>query len=263
MVSTMSRIVIALEARLKNCKNVRTLGVRSNFSDYSPREAELIRKAAKIYYPTTFYADLFDTIGKPTFPSYHTYKCAQDKIKQTALFELLNLPHPRTRVFYGKRQKKSILEYFAYPFIAKIPRGSALGRGVYLIHDEKELRDYLDRVSPAYIQHYLPIDRDIRVVVIGNRIVHAYWRITAPNEYRSNVAAGGRISLAAIPEKARDLALRVARACCWDDVGIDICEHQGCFYVLEANMKYGKEGFRQAGLDYEHIMESMIANEEI
>lgn len=259
----MSKEVIALEARLKNCKNVRTLGVRSNFSDYSPREAELIRQANKIYYPTTFYADLFDTIGKPTFPSYHTYKCVQDKIKQTALFELLDLPHPRTRVFYGKRQKKSILNHFTFPFIAKIPRGSALGSGVYLIHNDSELRDYLAQVSPAYIQEYLPIDRDIRVVVIGSRLVHAYWRIAPPNEYRSNLAVGGRISLDAVPRGARDLALQIARICCWDDVGIDICEHNGRFYVLEANMKYGKEGFREAGLDYHRLMESMIANEEI
>lgn len=259
----MSKEVIALEARLKNCKNVRTLGVRSNFSDYSSREAELIRQANKIYYPTTFYADLFDTIGKPTFPSYHTYKCVQDKIKQTALFELLDLPHPRTRVFYGKRQKKSILNHFTFPFIAKIPRGSALGSGVYLIHNDSELRDYLAQVSPAYIQEYLPIDRDIRVVVIGSRLVHTYWRIAPPNEYRSNLAVGGRISLDAVPRGARDLALQIARICCWDDVGIDICEYNGRFYVLEANMKYGKEGFREAGLDYHRLMESMIANEEI
>lgn len=259
----MSKEVIALEARLKNCRNVRTLGVRSNFSDYSPREAALIRQANKIYYPTTFYADLFDTIGKPTFPSYHTYKCVQDKIKQTALFELLDLPHPRTRVFYGKRQKKSILNHFTFPFIAKIPRGSALGSGVYLIRNDAELRDYLAQVSPAYIQEYLPIDRDIRVVVIGSRLVHAYWRIAPPNEYRSNLAVGGRICLDAVPEGARNLALQIARTCCWDDVGIDICEHNGRFYVLEANMKYGKEGFREAGLDYHRLMESMIANEEI
>jgi ribosomal protein S6--L-glutamate ligase len=259
----MSKEVIALEARLKNCKNVRTLGVRSNFSDYEPRDAELIRKANKIYYPTTFYADLFDTMGKQTFPSYHTYKCVQDKIKQTALFELLNLTHPRTRIFYGKRQKKSILNYFAFPFIAKIPRGSALGRGVYLIQDESQLQAYLEQVSPAYIQEYLPIDRDMRVVVIGNRIVHGYWRIAPPDEYRSNLAVGGRISLEDVPQGALDLALQVARACRWDDVGIDICEHNGRFYVLEANMKYGKEGFRKAGLDYHRLMESMIENEEI
>jgi ribosomal protein S6--L-glutamate ligase len=259
----MPKEVIALEARLKNCKNVRTLGVRSNFSDYSPREAELIRQAVKIYYPTPFYADLFDTVGKSTFPSYHTYKCVQDKIKQTALFELLDLPHPRTRVFYGKRQKSMILDHFPFPFIAKIPRGSAQGRGVFLIQNDSELLDYLDRVTPAYIQEYLPIKRDIRVVVIGKRIVHAYWRIAPPDEYRSNLAVGGRISLDNVPDAARDLAFKVAQACRWDDVGIDICEHNGRFYVLEANMKYGKEGFRQAGLDYHRLMESMIANEEI
>ena len=51
-----------------------------------------------------------------------------DKIKQSALFDLLEVPHPRTRVFYGNRQKKTIRDYFAYPFIAKIPRGSAMRR---------------------------------------------------------------------------------------------------------------------------------------
>ena len=212
----MSRKVIALEARLRNCKNVRTLGVRSNFSDYSPRDADLIRKAEKIYYPTTFYADLFDAMGKATFPSYHTYKCVQDKIKQTALFDLLNLPHPHTRVFYGNRQKKSIPDHFSFPFIAKIPRGSALGSGVYLIHNRKELRNYLELKSPAYVQEYLPIDRDIRVVVIGSRIVHAYWRIAPADDFRSNVAVGGRISLEPVPRQARDLALQVARSCRWD-----------------------------------------------
>jgi ribosomal protein S6--L-glutamate ligase len=259
----MSKTVIALEARLRNCKNVRTLGVRSNFSDYSPRDADLIRKAEKIYYPTTFYADLFDAMGKATFPSYHTYKCVQDKIKQTAMFDLLNLPHPRTRVFYGNRQKKSIPDHFSFPFIAKIPRGSALGMGVYLIHNQKELRNYLELKSPSYVQEYLPIDRDIRVVVIGSRIVHAYWRIAPADEFRSNVAVGGRISLEPVPREARDLALQVARSCRWDDVGIDICEHKGRFYVLEANMKYGRQGFREAGLDYDQLMESMIENEEI
>jgi ribosomal protein S6--L-glutamate ligase len=77
------------------------------------------------------------------------------------------------------------------------------------------------------------------------------------------VALGGTIDLDGVPEKACNLALRVARACRWDDVGIDICEHNGQFYVLEANMKYGREGFRKAGLDYDRLMESMIENEEI
>ena len=254
---------IALEARLRDCRNVRTLGVRTNFSDYSPEEAALIRNAGKIYYPTTFYADLFDAMGKATFPSYHTYKCVQDKIMQTALFELLELPHPRTRVFYGKRQRNTILDYFNFPFIAKIPRGSAMGRGVFRIQNRADLNTYLEQTDAAYIQEYLPVSRDMRIVVIGRRIVHAYWRIAASNEFRTNVALGGKISLDPIPENAQELARFTARACGWDDVGIDICEYNGELYVLEGNMKYGKEGFREAGIDYTKLMESLIENDYI
>ncbi len=258
-----SKKVIALEARLKGCKNVMTLGVRTNFSDYSVHEADLIRSADKIYYPTTFYAELFDAMGKKTFPSYHTYKCVQDKIKQTALFDLLEIPHPRTRVFYGKRQKKTIFDHFEFPFIAKIPRGSAMGRGVYLVQNQDDLLTYCDLPNPASIQEYLPTDRDIRVVIIGNTVAHAYWRIASPGEFRSNVAVGATVSLDPVPQNILDLALNTARACHWDDVGIDIVEYDGKLYVLEANMKYGKEGFRVAGIDYIKLMESMIENGQI
>ena len=255
--------VIALENRLRTCRNVITLGVRPNFSDYSPSEVDLIRNADKIYYPSLFYAELFDTMGKPTFPSYHCYKFVQDKIKQTALFELLNYPHPRTRVFYGKRQKKSITDHFAYPFIGKIARGSAMGRGIYLIQNAADLEAYLQEADVAYIQQYLPIQRDIRVVVIGDRVAHAYWRQAPENEFRTNVAVGGKICLDPVPREALDLALQIGQTCRWDDVGIDICRHNGKYYVLEANMKYGKEGFRQAGIDYHKLMEDKIENEEI
>jgi ribosomal protein S6--L-glutamate ligase len=254
---------IALEARLKGCKNVITLGVRPNFSDYSSEESELIRTAKKVYYPTGFYADLFDAAGKTIFPSYHTYKFSQDKIKQTAVFDLLSIPHPRTRVFYGKRQKQKIDEYFTYPYIAKIARGSAMGRGVFLIKNRQDLGAYLSLTGPAYIQEYLPIDRDLRVVVIGKRVVHAYWRIAPPGEFKSNGAVGAGVSFEKIPEESLRLALYTAESCGWNDVGIDICLHDGKYYVLEGNMKYGKEGFRQAGIDYLKLMETLIENGEI
>jgi ribosomal protein S6--L-glutamate ligase len=253
-----SRQVLALEARLRSCRNVRTLGVRPNFLDYSLKEAESIRCAPKIYYPTAFYADLFDALGKPTFPSYHTYKCVQDKIKQTALLQIARLPHPRTRVFYGKRQKEKIKGYFCYPFIAKEARGSAMGRGVYLIGNDADLNAYTRNRHVAYIQQYLPIDRDIRVVIVGREVIHAYWRVAPDGEFRTNVAVGGKISLDSVPDGALRLAREAARVCRWDDVGIDICSHNDDYLILEANMKYGKEGFRAWGMDYYQIMEKMI-----
>ena len=223
----------------------------------------MIQTAAKIYYPTQFYAGLFDSMNKPTFPSTHNYTCAQDKIRQSVLFNLLDIPHPRTKVFYGKKQKSQIGKYFSFPFIAKVPRGSAMGRGVFLIQNQPALYDYLDLGTPAYIQEYLPVRRDMRIVVIGSKIVHAYWRIAAAGEFRSNLARGAKVSLEKLPKAARDLALQAAASCHWNDVGIDICEYQNKLYVLEGNMKYGREGFKAAGIDYIAMMERMIENKEI
>ncbi|MFO7839240.1 MAG: RimK family alpha-L-glutamate ligase [Desulfosalsimonadaceae bacterium] len=254
---------VALEARLRDCPSVRTLGVRPNFSDYSQQEAALIRGAEKIYYPSTHYVDMFAAMGKSTFPSVHTYHFVQDKIKQSSLFELLQVPIPRTRFFFGRGKAEKISRCFDFPFVAKIARGSALGRGVFLIQNRDELENYCAIVRTAYIQQYLPIDRDVRVVVIGERIRHAYWRIGAPGRFANNVDQGGRIRLGDVPQKVLELAADTARRCGWNDVGLDICLVNDHPYVLEANMKYGKQGFREAGINYADLMEELIGNGEI
>ncbi len=254
---------VALELHLKSCSNVTCLGVRPNFSDYSPDQAAMIRDAPKIYYPSTFYADMFAAMGKPIFPSIHTYRFVQDKVRQSALFEILDIPRPKTRTFYGPHRKEKILRHFSYPFVAKIARGSALGRGVHLIESGSDLDEYCDLTKTAYIQQYLPVDRDIRVVVIGGRVAHSYWRIAAPGEFRSNLGCGGSVNLDPVPAAACELALNTALRCGWDDVGIDICMWQDRLYVLEANMKYGRAGFVSAGIDYFKMMEDKIRNGEI
>jgi ribosomal protein S6--L-glutamate ligase len=251
---------IAIGARLKKCPQIHTLGFRPNFSDYGPKEQAQLVLAPKIYYPTAFYADLFNTMGKKTFPSYHTYKFAQDKIKQTALFQMLGLPHPRTRVFYGSRQKKRILTEFEFPFIAKIPRGSARGIGVYLVQTAADLSAYLSRQGPAYIQEYLPIDRDMRIIVIGRQIVLGFWRIAGQDNFKTNLSQGGNICFDPLPQDALDLALLTAKKCGWDDVGIDIVQSDNRLYVLEGNMKYGTKGFQKAGIDYRKLVCRLILN---
>ena len=101
---------LAIGYRLKDCPHIKTLGLRPNFSDYPQKDRELLQNASKIYFPTAFYADLFNAMGKVTFPSFHTYKFAQDKIRQTAMFNLAGIPHPRTRIFFGNAQKKQITQ---------------------------------------------------------------------------------------------------------------------------------------------------------
>ena len=150
------------------------------------------------------------------------------------------------------------MDIFSFPFIAKVPRGSSMGRGVFLIENKNDLAQYCHQASPAYIQDYLKINRDIRVVIIGSKVVHAYWRITANDRFKTNIADGGSISLETVPQEAIELALHTSRSCRFDDVGIDILPYKGKYYIIEANMKYGREGFKKAGIDYIQLMENMI-----
>ncbi len=184
---------IALETRLSRCPGITTLGVRPNFSGYTSGEQALIREAPTIYYPSSFYVHLFQAMGKPTFPGPATYAFAQDKIRQSALFQLLNIPHPRTHVYYGDCQKAEIQNDFTFPLVAKVPRGSAQGKGVFLIETPEQLADYCSMGHAAYIQEYLPIERDIRVVVIGEQVALAYWRVPPSGGFLNNVSAGGEI----------------------------------------------------------------------
>jgi len=234
------------------------VGFKPNFYDYSPLDQQHILNSSRIYYPTAFYADLFHTMGKETFPSFHTYKFAQDKIRQTTIFQMMGLPHPRTHTFYGKQQKKQILNLFKYPFVAKKARGSSRGLHVYLIRNREDLTRYLSCTGPAYIQSYIPMNRDIRVVIIGKEVVLSYWRVLGTDPFRTNVFQGGHISFDPVPQKALDLALETASQCGWDDVGIDIVENNKRFYVLEANMKYGLKGFSKAGINYKQLLCDLV-----
>ena len=110
----------------------------------------------------------------------------------------------------------------------------------------------------AYIQEYLPIDRDLRIVLVGAKVVHAYWRIARPGEYRSNVSLGGRISFDNIENDHLQFAEQVARLCKFDEVGLDICIYQDTCLVLEANMVYGLKGFEKAGLNIYQLLTERV-----
>ncbi len=251
-----NKTLLALGKRLRGCATVRCLGVRTNWQDYSTEEQGLIRDADKIYYPSRLYEELFRSLGKEVFPRNY-YGFMGNKIRQTALFQLLGIPHPITRLYYGRKRAQRILEDFSIPFVGKKPLKSSMGQDVWLIRSRRELDVYLAKYRPAYIQEYLPMDRDLRVVLITGRVVHAYWRIAAPGEFRTNVSQGAGISYDNIPAEALEFAAEVATRCRFDEVGLDIAYVDGRYYVIEANMVYGLEGFRQAGLQLGDIFRTL------
>lgn len=248
---------IAIGRKLARFPEIRTLGLRPNFHDYSAEEQELIRRAQTIYFPTNAFAAQFRAMGKRIFPSLESHLYESDKIKQTTLLNILGLAHPRTRVFWG-RQREAIAEHFDFPLVAKTPRGSAKGRGVFLIRDQAELDSYLTEHNPAYIQERMTIDRDIRVVVMGFEPVCAYWRIAGGGQWLTNVSQGGRIDFHGVPPEAVGLAVEAARLANFDDVGVDVVMGPAGPMILEFNFKYGTEGPRAAGIDIRSMLAERI-----
>lgn len=253
---------IAIGARLARFEGIRTLGLRPNFGDYPPEHQALIRRASTIYFPTNAYAAQFAAMGKRIFPSLESHLYESDKIKQTNLLNVMGLAHPRTRVFWG-RQCREITDHFAFPFVAKTPRGSAKGRGVFLIRNQAELDKYLAHNHPAYIQERLAIDRDIRVVVMGFEPVCSYWRVAPAGGWLTNVSQGGRVVFEGVPRAAVDLAVQAARLANFDDVGVDVVMHGQTPMILEFNFKYGTTGPRQAGIDLRAILAAKVLAGEL
>lgn len=253
---------IALGNSMGNVPEVLTLGVKPNFRDYTPHERDLIHKAECVLFPGVNYAQFLTTIGKKIFPSLETYLYADEKIKQTTLFQMLDIPHPPTR-FYYHLHHRDILKDFKFPFIAKLPRYSARGRGVFMIQNQTALDQYLELVNIAYIQEYLGHDRDLRVVLINYEPVLAYWRITEAGNFRSNLFQGGTIDFKDIPPNALALAQKTAHRCRLNNVGLDLIFSRGRWHVIEANMKYGLKGLTMKGLDPKEIIRKKLLAGEI
>ncbi len=249
---------IALGKRLRR-SSVRCMGMCPNWDDYPEEAGEALASAEKVYYPGPLYEQIFTAFGKRTFPRNY-YHFLGNKIAQTNLFQFLGISHPKTRIYYGRNVSGKIEDEFPYPFVAKTPIGSSQGQGVFLIKSPADLAGYLRTHNPVYIQEYLPIDRDLRVVVVGTRTVHAYWRIHREGDFRNNVSQGGAISFEDIPADAIVFAEELASRCRFDEAGLDICEHAGKYYVIEANMVFGLEGFRQKDMDINEILGEMFDN---
>ena len=136
-----------------------------------------------------------------------------------------------------------ILEQFDYPFVAKEVKSSR-GDGVHLITCPSEFSEYCRKVDMLYVQEYLPIDRDLRLVVIGQRVVGGYWRLQSKNGVHNNIAQGGELMFGPLPVDAVNLVEKLARYAGLNHAGFDVAVVDGCFYILEFNCLFGNQGLR-------------------
>ena len=110
------------------------------------------------------------------------------------------------------------------PMIVKQCYGS-YGEQVYLASTRQEMRTLLNGIkTQAYLlQHFeqQSSGRDMRVIVIGGKVACAMLRENA-QDFRSNVAHGGRATAVEIPKEIADLCEKTAKIIGLDYCGIDV-----------------------------------------
>jgi len=211
--------------------------------EYVCRERERVLAADWILFPPTWLANaLVYAMKCRIFPALPGYHLGYDKIQMTRAFEAVCPAHvPRTLISSAERRgAERALDELGLPLVVKEPR-NAMGCGVHLVESRNDLLAWAERAEVLYAQEYLPIDRDLRVVWVGDGIVAAYWRIGPPGGFCNNLSRGGRVCWEAIPVPALDLVTQVASRLGLDYVGFDVAVVDGFPYLLEMNLLFGND----------------------
>lgn len=171
--------------------------------------------------------------GIKVFNTREAIENCDDKVLTYLALAKANIPTPATYpapLCYkpdstvSKAALKRIATELSYPIIVKESFGS-LGKGVYLAKDEKELETLANRLidRPHLFQKFVSTSygKDVRVIVIGGEVVGGMIR-QSENDFRSNVAAGGRAEKYGLSDGIKEIALKAHRALGLDYSGVDI-----------------------------------------
>jgi ribosomal protein S6--L-glutamate ligase len=228
----------------------RTLGLPNTTvlkPDQLLRHRELLQQADWVLFPEYWQLNaLVHGLKCRVFPSEASYRIGHDKVEMTRAFQTVAPAHtPWTLIeANGPHEREQVWQAMPHPFVAKLPKAS-MGEGVWLIESRADWQRYCEVTDVLYAQEYLPIDRDARVVVIGDQMLTAYWRTQADQGFYNNVAKGGQIDTSPVPAVVTDLALQLARDLGVDHAGFDIALVDGHPYVLEFNRLFGNQGLGQ------------------
>jgi ribosomal protein S6--L-glutamate ligase len=137
------------------------------------------------------------------------------------------------------------------PLIVKLLEGTQ-GVGVVLCETKKAAESVIQafRGVKAYllVQEFIKeaAGRDLRCLVVGDKVVAAMERRGAEGEFRSNLHRGGSAVAAKITPTERRTAVQAAKALGLRVAGVDILRSSRGPLVLEVNSSPGIEGVERA-----------------
>ena len=141
------------------------------------------------------------------------------------------------------------------PVIIKLLSGTQ-GIGVILAESNKVAEAIIETLGSVkqnvLVQKFVSESkgRDIRVFVIGDRVVAAMRRTAAGQEFRSNIHRGGKAQAIDLDPKYVEAAVRAAQILNLSVAGVDMLEGTDGPVIMEVNSSPGLEGIEKAtGID--------------
>lgn len=191
------------------------------------------------YFKSLHLSSYLEGVGILSVSSFKTLQIAGNKLFTSVELMKNGVKTPLAVVSFSYQSAIESFNKTGYPAVLKPVIGS-WGRLVSLIKDKYTAEAVLeDRLymfplyQVFYIQEYVEKPgRDIRATVIGDEVVSAIYRVSLPEQWKTNIALGGRSEKAEVTDELAEIVLKAARAVGGEFVGIDVLESPKEGYVV-------------------------------
>ncbi|MBL8158931.1 30S ribosomal protein S6--L-glutamate ligase [Candidatus Saccharibacteria bacterium] len=195
----------------------------------------------------------FEMQGVYTLTSSIAIVRSRDKLRSMQLFARAGVGIPKTVVARSAADAQNLIDQVGgTPVIIKLARGTH-GNGVVLAETKKAAKSVLQAFyvmnedgTNILLQEFVKESAgvDIRVFVVGGKVVAAMQRQSLDDEFRSNLHQGGEGVPVKLTEDERKTAIKAAKTMGLSVCGVDLMRSARGPLVLEVNASpgFGIEG---------------------
>lgn len=206
--------------------------------------------SAMTYYATAVLRQ-FELLGSYPLNESLAVNRARDKLLSMQLLARAGIDLPRTGVAYSVEDTGNLVDKVGgAPLVIKLVEGTQ-GIGVVLAETRQAAESMIDAFrglnAHILVQEYIKEaqGRDIRCLVIGDRVVAAIERQAKEGDFRSNLHRGGIPRVANITPQERNLAVKAVQTLGLNVAGVDILRSGRGPLVMEVNASPGLEGIEK------------------
>src|SRR3954452_3403276 len=218
-------------------------------SDY---DAVLPRIGNSITYFGTAVVRQFEQMDVYTPNTANGISNARDKLRATQILSRHNIGMPPTAFVRNRADVRPAIERVGgAPVVIKLLEGTQ-GIGVILAPQVKVAEAIIETLQSTrqnvLIQSFIKESRgrDVRALVVGDRVVAAMRRTAKGDEFRSNVHRGGSVEKVDLDPAFERTAVRAAQIMGLKVAGVDLLESDDGPLVMEVNSSPGLEGIETA-----------------